>query len=132
VTPGHVRFTFRVEAEEYFDGLTFYVDGKVGMSRVSNQREFVSFSINITTPGIHSFEWVFSKDISISVGDDQAQIRVCALLSAKKCHDLAPFILSSIQTKPKLFCSFFFMNSTSNKYLCIFLRRKEMREPKNQ
>jgi hypothetical protein len=24
------------------------------------------------------------------------------------------------------------MNSTSNKYLCIFLRRKEMREPKNQ
>lgn len=47
------------------------------MPRISNKREFTSFSVNITNPGIHYFEWVFSKDISISIGDDQAQIRVC-------------------------------------------------------
>lgn len=76
VTPGHVRFLYRVEAEEYFDGLTFYVDGDVAMQRVSNKREFVSFSVNITNPGIHYFEWVFSKDVSVSIGDDQAQIRM--------------------------------------------------------
>jgi hypothetical protein len=77
VTPGHVRFLYRVEAEEFFDGLTFYVDGEMAMPRISNKREFTSFSVNITNPGIHYFEWVFSKDISISIGDDQAQIRVC-------------------------------------------------------
>ncbi len=74
---GSVTFNYKVSSESNYDYLRFYVDGvqkgawcgEVGWSPASYP----------VTAGAHTFEWVYSKDGSVSSGSDKAWVDNVAL-----------------------------------------------------
>jgi len=70
---GYVEFSYRVNAEYYFDGLEFYVDGWLEMPLTSFTPGFYTFSTGITA-GFHQLDWWYVKDFSFSSGEDAAFI----------------------------------------------------------
>ena len=69
---GSITFYRKVSSESGFDRLKFYIDGdeKDDWSGEEDWAE-VSFAV---TAGTRTFEWVYSKDGSISEGDDAAWV----------------------------------------------------------
>jgi endoglucanase len=69
---GYITFYRKVSSESGFDHLKFYIDGQE-QDDWSGQHDWaeVSFPVDV---GIRTFEWTYSKDGSVSNGDDTAWI----------------------------------------------------------
>mmetsp|Transcript_38885 Transcript_38885/g.64734 ORF Transcript_38885/g.64734 Transcript_38885/m.64734 type:complete len:944 (-) Transcript_38885:210-3041(-) len=90
VRPGWVSFEYKVDAEPEFDGLTVYIDDVLVMRLASQQPDWTTFSYNITA-GYHSIKFVYTKDYSLSYGQDRAWIREVTVMgtsyAAMKCSN---------------------------------------------
>lgn len=74
ITDGHVHFEYRVDAEPRYDKLIFDIDGEILITESSTQ-DYVTFFTNLTK-GFYTLTWTFSKDYSVSQGEDAAFIRM--------------------------------------------------------
>ena len=70
--PGNITFYRKVYSESYFDKLMFKIDG-VEKGTWSGEEDWAEVSFPVVK-GIRTFEWTYSKDSSISEGDDSAWI----------------------------------------------------------
>jgi len=69
---GNIKFHRKVSSESHYDFLRFYIDGtEKGHWSGEQDWDEVSFPV---TQGIRTFEWIYSKDNSISGGEDTAWI----------------------------------------------------------
>ncbi|MCO6456926.1 MAG: Ig-like domain-containing protein [Pirellulaceae bacterium] len=70
---GNIEFARRVSSEQSFDYLRFYIDGvqQTSWSGIESGFSNVSFPV---TAGVHTFEWRYTKDGSVSSGLDAAFI----------------------------------------------------------
>jgi hypothetical protein len=75
VRDGHVRFSYTVDAEAHYDGLSFFVNHQKVFGPVSQQHEFREVLMELPA-GHNLLQWVFSKDLSRSTGLDVAAIEV--------------------------------------------------------
>jgi len=69
---GDISFWYKVDSEELFDTLKFYVDGAL-IETWSGAVDWALYSLSLPE-GPHSFEWVYAKDESASGGQDAAWI----------------------------------------------------------
>jgi len=73
VRNGTIRFSYKVSAEQNYDGLQFFVDG-VRMFFKSNS-DWVQYNTSVPA-GYHTFLWKYYKDRSITVGEDKVYIKM--------------------------------------------------------
>ncbi|MHC4728669.1 MAG: hypothetical protein ACYS17_15730, partial [Planctomycetota bacterium] len=66
---GTVSFYWKVSSEAGFDLLEFYIDG-VFQDRISGSANWHQMTYAITASGLHTLEWRYVKDNSVSEGDD--------------------------------------------------------------
>lgn len=76
--PATLDFSWKVDSEENADFLSLYVDG-VLVSSISGQTSWTSESISLDGTSIHTVEFVYSKDFSISTGEDAGWVRSLSL-----------------------------------------------------
>lgn len=69
---GNVSFDVKVSSEDGFDFFRFYIDGNLMLER-SGDVDWQSHSFALTG-GVHTLEWVYAKDGSVSEGSDTAWI----------------------------------------------------------
>jgi len=69
---GDISFYRKVSSESNYDHLRFYIDG-VEKGKWSGQKDWEQVSFHVTA-GRRTFEWTYSKDGSVSSGDDTAWI----------------------------------------------------------
>lgn len=71
-TSGHISFYKKVSSETNYDYLRFYIDSV----QVAEWSGVIDWSEHIfpVTSGLHSFEWKYEKDGSVSSGDDAAWV----------------------------------------------------------
>jgi hypothetical protein len=69
---GYITFYCKVSCESGFDELTFYIDG-LEQGKWSGQEDWAEVSFYVRE-GTRTFKWAYSKDSSISEGDDSAWI----------------------------------------------------------
>jgi len=69
---GDILFYCKVSSERGFDYLKFYIDG-VEKGRWSGEEDWAEVSFSVTA-GKRTFKWTYSKDSSVSEGDDTAWI----------------------------------------------------------
>ena len=69
---GYITFDYKVSSEEAYDYLKFYIDG-VEMAKWSGMKDWEIASFPVEA-GTRTFEWIYSKDGSISRGSDTAWI----------------------------------------------------------
>ncbi|CAK0847222.1 unnamed protein product [Prorocentrum cordatum] len=81
VRDGHIRFRYAVDAEELYDGLSFFVDEVIVVPRVSWTAEYSEFQVPVLR-GPHSFLWVYSKDYSGSAGHDAAKLQLLEVVGS--------------------------------------------------
>ena len=67
-TLGKMSFYYKVSSELEYDSLTFYIDD-IEAGKWSGQKDWEKVEFQ-TTPGTHNFKWIYSKDESISRGQD--------------------------------------------------------------
>lgn len=72
---GTLSFEYRVDAERGFDFFSFEIDDVPQIARMSQQLTYVKVTYNIPV-GMHVFKWKYSKDFSISYGDDAVFVRM--------------------------------------------------------
>ncbi len=71
-TPDAISFYRKVSSEAGYDHLKFYIDEQFkGQWSGEDDWEKVSFAVN---PGLHTFRWVYEKDVNVSNGEDCAWI----------------------------------------------------------
>jgi hypothetical protein len=66
---GAVTFYWKVSSEEGYDYLEFYIDS-VRQSRISGSTDWSQMDCSIPALGLHTLEWRYVKDDSISEGSD--------------------------------------------------------------
>ncbi len=66
---GAVTFYWKVSSEEDYDYLGFYING-VLQSRISGSTDWDQMDCSIPDLGLHTLEWRYEKDDSISEGND--------------------------------------------------------------
>jgi hypothetical protein len=69
---GNITFCRKVSSESGFDVLKFYIDG-VEQGKWSGREDWTEVSFPVME-GTRTFEWTYSKDDSVSEGDDTAWI----------------------------------------------------------
>ena len=69
---GNISFYRKVSSEGGCDYLKFYIDG-VEHGKWSGEEDWAEVSFGVTT-GRRTFEWSYSKDSSVTDGDDTAWI----------------------------------------------------------
>jgi len=70
--PDTISFYCKVSSEPGYDYLKFYIDGQMKDQWAGEEDwQKVSFAVN---PGLHTFRWVYEKDVYVSNGDDCAWI----------------------------------------------------------
>ncbi len=69
---GDITFYRKVSSESGFDKLTFYIDG-LEQGKWSGQEDWAEVSFQVRE-GTRTFKWAYSKDSSVSEGDDCAWI----------------------------------------------------------
>ncbi len=69
---GSGTFDYKVSSEAGFDFLNFYIDGNL-VQQWSGEIDWTTFGFAVS-PGVHTFEWRYSKDPSGSSGLDSAWI----------------------------------------------------------
>ncbi|MCC7537660.1 MAG: hypothetical protein IT379_15665 [Deltaproteobacteria bacterium] len=70
--PGNVRFAYRVSSESTYDELSFWIDG-VSQAEWSGDVAWTSATYSLGA-GMHTLEWRYTKDGSVSSGSDRAWI----------------------------------------------------------
>ncbi len=96
-----ISFWFRVSSEQGYDFLQFHVDS-VMKGRWSGESGWNSYSFAIE-PGIHELAWSYTKDQSISRGEDAAWIDDVAFnASAFRQQDLSLMAISEPRSGPWL------------------------------
>ncbi|MCD6330458.1 MAG: T9SS type A sorting domain-containing protein, partial [Candidatus Cloacimonetes bacterium] len=71
-TEGVISFWKKVSSENNYDYLQFYIDGSL-QDEWSGESPWSEESYNVT-PGIHTFEWRYDKDVYVTGGQDCAWI----------------------------------------------------------
>jgi alpha-tubulin suppressor-like RCC1 family protein len=66
--PGTLNFWWKVSSEEYFDWLSFYIDG-AKRDAISGEVDWTRKSFPVPA-GSHTLKWVYAKDSSVSAGED--------------------------------------------------------------
>lgn len=66
---GTLSFRWRTSSEWNYDWLRLRIDGNEVIS-ISGERDWEDFSHTIVTDGSHTVEWAYTKDGSVSEGDD--------------------------------------------------------------
>jgi len=69
---GDISFYYKIYSEGGCDYLTFYIDG-AEQDTWSGEEDWIEVSFPVTA-GTRTFEWTYSKDGSVSEGDDTAWI----------------------------------------------------------
>jgi hypothetical protein len=69
---GYITFYCKVSSESGFDKLTFYIDG-LEQGTWSGQEDWAEVYFHVRE-GTRTFKWAYSKDSSVSEGDDSAWI----------------------------------------------------------
>lgn len=69
---GEFSYYYKVSSEENYDVLLFYIDGNL-MDEFSGSIDWRMATYTVT-PGIHEFKWTYSKDGSVSSGEDCAWV----------------------------------------------------------
>jgi hypothetical protein len=69
---GEISFYCKTSSESSFDYLRFYIDG-IEQEKWSGQQDWLHVSFSVTE-GTRKFEWIYSKDGTISQGSDAAWI----------------------------------------------------------
>jgi hypothetical protein len=67
--PGTLIFWWKVSSEEGFDLLSFTIDGTMPLAAISGEVDWEQETVSIAA-GVHQLSWVYSKDPSVSVGQD--------------------------------------------------------------
>jgi len=70
--PGNITFYRKVSSESGFDYLKFYIDG-AEQDKWSGEEDWAEVSLPVTE-GRRTFKWTYSKDGSVSEGEDTAWI----------------------------------------------------------
>jgi len=70
---GDISFYKKVSSESGYDKLNFYIDGTL-KDTWSGTIDWSQESYPVTTTGLHTFKWVYSKDGSVSNGSDCAWV----------------------------------------------------------
>src|SRR5439155_6585767 len=65
---GTLNFSWKVSSEEYFDYLSFYIDG-IKQAGISGEMDWQSQAYGLAD-GVHTLRWTYAKDSSVSVGAD--------------------------------------------------------------
>ncbi|KAJ6242364.1 hypothetical protein M0813_22502 [Anaeramoeba flamelloides] len=68
-----IEFTYQVEGEKRFDGLYFMIDDEIKLGLISSQVEPQNVTFEVTK-GLHKFKWIYVKDVSVDVGNDNVVI----------------------------------------------------------
>ncbi len=69
---GTISFYWKVDSENNYDYLTFYLDG-TEIQEISGTVGWIQVTTNVSS-GSHTFKWEYSKDLSISTGADTGWI----------------------------------------------------------
>ncbi len=72
LSPGEIVFARKVSSEENYDFLEFYIDDELEASW-SGEQDWVLLSYPVAA-GSRTFSWTYSKDMSVSSGEDAAWI----------------------------------------------------------
>jgi len=75
VKDGSVVFSFRVDCEQSYDGLKFFIDDVVAMNLTYGVHDLKTVSFPLSR-GYHTLQWHYVKDISMARGADAAYIRL--------------------------------------------------------
>ena len=67
---GTLAYRCKTSCESSFDRLTLYIDGRQYGTASGNGSGFNTFSYSVTNSGTHTVTWTYSKDSSVSQGDD--------------------------------------------------------------
>jgi hypothetical protein len=70
---GEISFWVRVDSEEDYDGLLFYIDDQRKGAWSEEGGDWEEARVRVSA-GRHTFKWVYLKDIDTSVGEDAAWI----------------------------------------------------------
>jgi hypothetical protein len=120
---GSVEFEYRVDAERKWDGLFFQIDGVKVMEIDSYKFQYNKVSYKLT-PGMHTLEWVYHKDVAYEMGEDTAWIRSITVRRRRNSLASPPpppppphfQVLLEIDSFASLFCIFFPLICL---YLCV-------------
>jgi len=72
-TQRQISFYLKVSSESSYDGFYFYIDSDCVSSRYSGECEYVQLEFTIPA-GSHTLRWEYSKDGSVSSGNDCAYV----------------------------------------------------------
>jgi len=72
VDEGPFSFWYRTDSEIAYDTLKFYLDGELA-GTYSGQTDWAQYTTTLFA-GLHTFQWVYSKDDGVSIGQDAAWI----------------------------------------------------------
>ena len=68
VASGNITFYYKTSTEENNDQLQFYIDGEL-IDSFSGNNDWTQANCPVTA-GLHTFTWIYSKDLNFSEGDD--------------------------------------------------------------
>jgi hypothetical protein len=68
--PGHLSFWWKVSSEEWFDYLTFCIDG-LTQAAISGEVGWEQRAFTVGS-GDHTLKWTYAKDVNMSAGADMA------------------------------------------------------------
>lgn len=71
--PGLLSFFWQVSSEANFDFLEFYLDGTL-QQRISGEVNWYQESVEVAGEGAHTLRWVYTKDPSVTSGDDMGWV----------------------------------------------------------
>ena len=91
--PGTLNFWWKVSSEQWFDYLTFYIDG-IQQESISGEVDWQQLSFPLTA-GTHTLAWVYSKDATDSVGQDAGWLDQVAFVP-----DIPPIVFSDPRWLP--------------------------------
>ena len=70
---GDISFARKVSSESGYDYLQFYIDNAL-QDQWSGEVDWAEVSYAVSTAGVHTFKWVYSKDAGVSNGSDCAWV----------------------------------------------------------
>lgn len=87
--PGLLRFSWRVSSESDYDFLNFFINGE-RVNSISGSTYWQVLEYNLAE-GVHNVEWRYTKDFSVSIGED------AGWLDAVAWQPIVPEVTVSVQ-----------------------------------
>ena len=100
VADDNISFYYKVSSESSYDFLTFYIDG-VQMDEWSGDEGWSQTSYPVTA-GTHTFKWEYSKDMSVSNGEDCAWVDYIVFPASNNSGNILAVTASA---NPEIICS---------------------------